>query len=133
LIAALLDAAPLAARVAARVVDLGELLDAIEHSDDLRAACHFSAERVAERSGRSETMVARGLLRHEVELDGERIRHYALIAPTDGNFSIDGAYAWHVQRESPRDVATALRLGELWALALDPCVQYRVFMGGGHA
>ena len=132
-IASLLEHAPLAARVAARVIDLGRLLDAIEHDGDLRSACHFSVERVGENRGESQTIVARGLLRHEVELDGDRICHYALTTPTDGNFSLDGAYPWHVQRESPRDLEAALKLGQLWALALDPCVQYRVFMGSGHA
>jgi hypothetical protein len=129
-IAALLDAAPLAARVAARVADLAELLTALESGDQLPDACRLAATSIAPNRGRAETLVARGLLRHEAELDGDRISGYAVSAPTDSNFSGDGAYSWHVQRECPEDAATALEIGQLWALALDPCVQYRVTVGG---
>lgn len=125
-ITALAACAPLAARVAARILDLGLLLEALGDPDTCADRSGFSASSPARGRGRGGVEVARGRLHHAVELEHGQIIEYTIAVPTDANFATDGAYGWHLRRQRPDRAAGALEAGERWALALDPCVPYRV-------
>jgi len=63
--------------------------------------------------------MARGLLLHWVQLDGDgAVRDYRVLAPTEWNFHPDGALARAVAALAPVDLDAA----RLLAAAYDPCV-----------
>lgn len=72
---------------------------------------------------------ARGLLLHQIDLDGNRIGRYRIVAPTEWNFHPQGALAAAtVGMREPGTVELARRTE--WLLqALDPCVAYRLEIG----
>ena len=69
---------------------------------------------------------ARGLLLHAIELAGQRIRRYRIVAPTEWNFHPQGALA--AATVGVLDAGGAgLRQRTEWLLqSLDPCVAYRL-------
>ncbi|MBF5005653.1 nickel-dependent hydrogenase large subunit [Diaphorobacter caeni] len=66
--------------------------------------------------------MARGVLMHRVELDGERVSRCDVVAPTEWNFHPQGAVArtLETQKTSASDHIIALMT------AYDPCVNYRI-------
>ncbi len=65
---------------------------------------------------------ARGLLMHEVALDGDRVDDYVIVAPTEWNFHAQGVLGAGLA-ELAAPTPTALRATvERCVLALDPCV-----------
>lgn len=78
-----------------------------------------SAVPIAPGTGRALVETARGMLLHEIELQGGKIARYVIVAPTDWNFPPDGPLARHIAGAGPvREVI------EAWILALDPCVPW---------
>ena len=72
---------------------------------------------------------ARGLLLHFIDLDGQSIRRYRIVAPTEWNFHPQGALAaatLGVRETNPADLA---RRTEWLLQSLDPCVAYRLEIG----
>ncbi|GGB78694.1 hydrogenase expression/formation protein HupK [Marinobacterium zhoushanense] len=70
-------------------------------------------------------MTARGWLLHRVELDGERVGRWQILAPTDWNFHTDGIVLQRlmgVKIERSRAQALAQDL----ILSIDPCVGFGV-------
>lgn len=67
---------------------------------------------------------ARGLLVHRVALDGDRIRDYRILAPTEWNFHPRGVVAEALSNLPPADEAVLRRRAELIIMATDPCVAY---------
>ena len=65
---------------------------------------------------------ARGTLLHRVELDGDRIARYVIVAPTDWNFHPPGAFVHELGGSPARTRAEAGMAARRLALALDPCV-----------
>ncbi len=90
------------------------------------AGALVGARPVAQATGIGWAETARGLLLHWVELDGERVRGWRIVAPTEWNFHPRGAlraglHGAHVDSE------TELRRRAEWLIqALDPCVSYRL-------
>lgn len=78
------------ARVVLRMVELARLVTAMEEwARDLRPGAPLCVEAPLPLHGQGLGLVeaARGALSHRIELDGGRIRGYAIIAPTTWNFS----------------------------------------------
>ena len=127
----------LEARVAARVVALARLLDALVAPGAGDAEMELDAGSPADRCGRAAVTTARGVLVHDVTLLDGRVVRYAIRTPTECNFAADGAYRALLATRPAADAAAAARLADLWALALDPCVPYTVHTAGsgstGHA
>lgn len=69
---------------------------------------------------------ARGLLVHHVQLEGNRVHLYRIVAPTEWNFHPQGALAAALAGATAADAAAARQ----WALrvvhSLDPCVNCQV-------
>jgi hypothetical protein len=123
-----LDAAGrgLEARVAARVVALTRLAAALAQPHRVDVELDLDAASPAAGCGRAAVATARGVLVHDVVLEGDRIERYAIRTPTECNFAEHGAYRALVSARRARDAGGAERLADLWALALDPCVPYTV-------
>ena len=85
-----------------------------------------SSVNVAPNIGRALVETARGRLMHEVELDGERVADYRIVAPTEWNFHPEGALAKYLMGQP-----TCAR-GELESkiarlvTELDPCVPWEL-------
>jgi hypothetical protein len=130
-IAALLGAGRgLEARVAARLVAASALIGALASPAECDSEVELDAASPAERCGRAAVQTARGMLVHDVRLEDGRIASYAIRTPTECNFADGGAYRALVTQRNAADAASAARLADLWALALDPCVPYSVHVDG---
>ena len=83
-----------------------------------------SAVPVASGIGRTMVETARGLLMHEIVLDGERIADYSIVAPTEWNFHPQGPLAgWLTGREAS-DHEALRNFAACGVAALDPCVRW---------
>ncbi len=72
-------------------------------------------------------LTARGWLKHEVRLDGNRVLNWQILAPTDRNFHTEGVLKRRLQGvKAGRDQAEALTRD--LTLAIDPCVAFEVRM-----
>lgn len=69
---------------------------------------------------------ARGLLVHHVQLDGDRVRLYRIVAPTEWNFHPQGALATALVGAPVGDAAAARRAALRLVNSLDPCVNCTV-------
>jgi uptake hydrogenase large subunit len=69
---------------------------------------------------------ARGLLLHQIDLDGERIARYRIVAPTEWNFHPDGPLAAAMLGVHELAAADLERRTEWLLQSLDPCVAYRL-------
>ncbi|MBI4984922.1 MAG: hypothetical protein HZC24_06145 [Rhodocyclales bacterium] len=109
-------AADLLDRVGARLADFAE-------GTGLGAT---SAASVAPGIGRAAVETARGLLLHELVLDGDRIADYVIVAPSEWNFHPAGAlHAW-LQGAAAASADELRRRAALAVLALDPCVRSEI-------
>ena len=85
-----------------------------------------SATPVAPGIGRALVETARGLLMHEVVLEGDRIADYRIVAPTEWNFHPDGSLSgWLIGRQCVDEVALREFVAHAVA-ALDPCVRWEL-------
>jgi hypothetical protein len=101
-----------------------ELLDWACGNDSIGAGGSVGAIPVAHGIGRSLVETARGVLIHEVVLDGERVADYMIAAPTEWNFHPQGVLANYLQgHESPDRNALQQHVARAVA-ALDPCVPW---------
>ena len=67
---------------------------------------------------------ARGTLIHRAALDGERVAHYRIVAPTEWNFHPRGAFPRGLADMPARNEGEVRQAAALLAHALDPCVAY---------
>lgn len=76
--------------------------------------------------GRALVETARGLLMHEITLDGETISNYVIVAPTEWNFHPEGVLSEWL-RDARFDDENTLRKFVAQATAvLDPCVPWEL-------
>jgi len=71
---------------------------------------------------------ARGLLIHHVQLQGEALRLYRIVAPTEWNFHPRGALARALVGAAVADGSAALQLATQVVRSLDPCVACQVLL-----
>jgi len=105
---------------------LAELRDWTNGCEKVGAGGTASAVQAAAGRGRALVDTARGLLIHEIVLDGERIADYSIIAPTEWNFHPQGPLAgWLTGREAGnREELKAFAARAV--AALDPCVRWEL-------
>ncbi|MDP1734847.1 MAG: nickel-dependent hydrogenase large subunit [Sulfuritalea sp.] len=117
----------LAARWLAR---LEELRDWAAGSEKVGAGGTASAASGTAGSGRALVETARGLLMHEIVLDGERIADYFIVAPTEWNFHPQGPLVgWLTGRDAGDRKALHSFVARAVA-ALDPCVRWDCQIAG---
>lgn len=115
--------AALAARWLAR---LAELRDWANGTTKVSAGGTASAARVAPGRGRALVDTARGLLMHEIVLDGERIADYFIVAPTEWNFHPQGPLAGWLMGRAAVDRDAVQGFAARTVAALDPCVRWEL-------
>lgn len=115
----------LIARVVARIdALLDSVLDLAGKRTDAPAV--VDGHRVGEGIGLARVRTARGLLLHRVEMQGDRIGRYAIVAPTEWNFHPAGAMVREFTGARFDSDAQLLHRLRAMVLALDPCVAYRI-------
>lgn len=115
----------LAARVVARI---GALIDCVLDlaGDRPAAPAVIDSHEIARGIGLASIRTARGLLLHRVEMQGDRIGRYAIVAPTEWNFHPAGTVVREFIGARFDDDAQLLHRLRAMVLALDPCVAYRI-------
>ncbi|MDJ0654090.1 MAG: nickel-dependent hydrogenase large subunit [Xanthomonadales bacterium] len=76
--------------------------------------------------GISQVEAARGRLIHRVELDGEKVRRYQIVAPTEWNFHPDGVVSGALRTLAGETDDDVRQQADLLVTAIDPCVDYRL-------
>ncbi len=76
--------------------------------------------------GLARLATARGILLHRLQLAGERVASYALVAPTEWNFHPQGACAGALATLQASDESTLRRQVAAWLTAFDPCVGWQL-------
>lgn len=128
----------LAARLSARLLDMAECLELLKHA--VRGSLPPEADPVrAEKLGSSEAFAAlespRGRLYHLVKTNELRcVVHYAILAPTEWNFHVEGPLVETLQGAEVGSGAEARRRISRLVAAFDPCVSFEVRLTEqGHA
>lgn len=85
-----------------------------------------SSVNVAPGVGRALVETARGMLMHEVELDGERVVNYQIVAPTEWNFHPEGALAKYLMGQPTGARGELERQIARFVAELDPCVPWEL-------
>jgi hypothetical protein len=120
-------AAPSASFFAAHwLARFDELRDWAGNQDQPGCAGTVSAEPVAPGIGRALVETARGLLIHEVVLDGAHIAEYLIVAPTEWNFHPHGAMHDCLFDEVARDREALQQHVARLVATLDPCVPWEL-------
>ncbi len=105
---------------------LAELNDWAQGRATIGAGGTASAAQVAPRCGRALVETARGLLMHEITLDGERIADYSIVAPTEWNFHPQGPLAGWLMGRDAGDREALGKFAAHGVAALDPCVRWEL-------
>lgn len=114
----------IAARLAACLIALAEA--AGELSDIVGGACDPVPPSAGKGPGLAVVEAARGRLIHAVQMDGEVIKAYRILAPTEWNFHPEGAAAAGLSHIASEAGAARERLAHLFLVAMDPCVSATV-------
>lgn len=119
-------ASTIALRLLARAVELARI------AEEARSAA--PASRVQSASDSPDAGVAwvenaRGLLLHRVRLAADRVRDYAIVAPTEWNFHPRGAFVQALTGMRAGSEALVRRHARLLAQSLDPCVAFDMVIG----
>jgi len=120
--AATASASRLLARHVARLRELALLLEG-------RLQPGLGALTLAPGSGIGWADNARGLLVHHVQIDGDRVRLYRIVAPTEWNFHPQGALAAALVGAPAADAPAARQLAQRLVNSLDPCVNCTTEVG----
>ena len=105
---------------------LAELRDWAADASTVGAGGTASSVLVAPGVGRALVETARGLLMHEIMLDGDSIASYFIAAPTEWNFHPHGPLpTWLAGRDATDRAALAAHVA-LAVATLDPCVRWEL-------
>lgn len=105
---------------------LAELREWTTGSTKVGAGGTASAITVAAGRGRALVETARGLLIHEIVLDGECIADYFIVAPTEWNFHPQGPLAGWLLGRDAGDRDALEKFAARAVAALDPCVRWEL-------
>lgn len=110
------------ARLLARHAELRWLAQGL--ADLPRVGTLVDAATVGEGCGLARVETARGTLLHRIELAGDRVGRYLIVAPTEWNFHPQGAFVREITGCRVATHGDALLAAGRLALSLDPCVPY---------
>ena len=105
---------------------LEELRDWAAGREKVGAGGTASAVQAGPGRGRALVETARGLLMHEIALDGERIADYFIVAPTEWNFHPQGSLAGWLTGRDAGDREELQTFVARAVAALDPCVRWEL-------
>lgn len=105
---------------------LAELRDWATGTARVGAGGTASSTQLAPGIGRALVETARGLLMHEIALDGDTVADYVIVAPTEWNFHPQGPLpGWLLGRDASQREALRGLVARCVA-ALDPCVRWEL-------
>lgn len=113
-------------RFAARVLEVTKLLDELNR---LFEGESFEIDHAED--GIAQVQAVRGLLAHCVDIDGEKISRYRILAPTEWNFHPDGVVHKMLTKLTGTSEAELQQQARLVIHAVDPCVGYDIEVNGG--
>ena len=116
-------ASAFAARWLARLEELRDWAAGIE---EVGAGGTASAAGAEAGVGRAVVETARGVLMHEIVLDGDRIGDYFIVAPTEWNFHPSGPLAGWLMGRDATDREAVSAFAARAVAALDPCVRWEL-------
>jgi hypothetical protein len=105
---------------------LEELRDWANGREKVGACGTASAAQAAPERGRALVETARGLLMHEIALDGGRIADYVIVAPTEWNFHPQGPLAGWLMGRAANKREELQGFAARAVAALDPCVRWEL-------
>jgi len=111
-------------RLAARLAELARIACADDPPAPLAGSVHLGRGR-----GLGWVETARGLLLHQIDLDGSTIGRHRIVAPTEWNFHPQGTIAAATLGRPAADDAGLQRRCARLIEALDPCVAYSLEVG----
>jgi coenzyme F420-reducing hydrogenase alpha subunit len=114
-------------RVVARLTEVALLWQKLAAGTTVTS--RYAQAVAAENIGIGQVAAARGQLVHRVELDGERIRDYRILAPTEWNFHPQGVVARALTTLRGRQEKIEQQ-ARLLIDAIDPCVAYELHVHG---
>jgi Ni,Fe-hydrogenase I large subunit len=112
-------------RLAARLIEICELLDTVPAR--LRESPRPLP--ISSEQGLAQVEAARGRLVHRLQLDGDRITQYAILAPTEWNFHPRGVAAQALTVADSPNPRTREQQARLLVNAIDPCVAFDLRTG----
>jgi uptake hydrogenase large subunit len=86
----------------------------------------LGALKLAPSTGLAWVDTPRGLLVHWVQLDGEHVQRYAIVAPTDWNFHPRGVLTQALPGLMANELPALRSVVQRYIASLDPCVACRV-------
>ena len=114
----------LVARLAACLSELSripsQMLDILDSLDE--ATQPEDRPRARDGVGVGQVEAARGRLVHAVEMEGDKVRCYRILAPTEWNFHPEGAAAHGLAQIAATGGGDCANLARLFVTAVDPCV-----------
>lgn len=105
---------------------MDELFDWAAGKAEVGAGGTASAAAGGAARGRALVETARGLLMHEIVLDGERIADYFIVAPTEWNFHPQGPLLDWLAGRAATDRTVLSAFTARAVAALDPCVRWEL-------
>ncbi|MGA7981406.1 MAG: Ni,Fe-hydrogenase I large subunit [Chromatiaceae bacterium] len=116
-------------RLGAQLVELAALQEALRDGlADLGSLRAEAQDAPIHGVGLAQVPAARGLLIHRAVVDRGRVTDYRILAPTEWNFHPGGVVASGLARLSAADDVTLGRQASIFVTAVDPCVDYDVFI-----
>lgn len=109
-------------RMATRLTELLQMIHTVDAG--LAGASLFRARTPEHALGLSQVEAARGRLIHYVELDGEHVLRYRVVAPTEWNFHPDGILVRMLNAQPLQASAPLTDKAAMLIKLADPCVGY---------
>jgi coenzyme F420-reducing hydrogenase alpha subunit len=113
-------------RLVARLVELARMPGILQSILDDEATCSVVTCSPASGIGLAQVEAARGRLVHRVELDGDIVRRYQILAPTEWNFHPQGVLAKSLIGLQAGSDDELRQQAQLLINAIDPCVGYEL-------
>lgn len=120
------DGAGLAMRLAAGIIDMQSLAHELDRAVRTVDADTPAPVALSDGVGQSDVETARGMLRHQVQVQSGHFKSYQIDAPTEANFRPDGPVVQGLLGADASDITALARAAELHIMAIDPCVEFRV-------
>lgn len=115
-------------RIRARLLEVDLICDWLENTGQ-PSPLELRAEKSGDYTGIAKVEVARGLLHHEIRLDGEIVADCTITAPTSANFMQGGAAEKAVLGLDSTNRTQFEWQARLALLEVDPCVSHEVRFG----
>jgi coenzyme F420-reducing hydrogenase alpha subunit len=114
-------------RMTARLVELAMLVTGLDKQlDELSLKKSKSYPEITTRCGLAQVEASRGRLIHGLQLDGQLVVNYRIVAPTEWNFHPQGVAKQALEQLKPFDLKQLKTEANLIINAIDPCVAYEL-------